>query len=151
MYVVRRAIKVKLGLPPKPSDGELTGISEYISWYTARVSSGHPLYAVLGELHTFYKVARNVGSHHRGLDWKPESDEVTLTDDSTVLTMPLYEFQQKYRHIIYVCELGLRGILSAFCERERGDASNWLVKEYGKTFPEDFPEGEPGTVRFYLA
>lgn len=149
MYVVRRAIKVKLGLPPKPSDDELTGISEYISWYTARMSRGHPLYPVLGELHTFYKVARNVGSHHRGLEWKPESDEVILADDSTVLPMPLYEFQQKYRHIIYVCELGLRGILSAFCERERGDVSNWLVKEYVKTFPEDFPEGEPGTMRFY--
>jgi len=124
MYVVRRAIKVKLGLPPKPSDDELTGISEYISWYTARVNSGHPLYPVLGELYTFYKVARNAGSHHRGLEWKPESDEVILADNSTVLTMPLHEFQQKYRHIIYVCELGLRGILSAFCERERGNVSN---------------------------
>ncbi len=149
MYVVRRAIKVKLGLPPKPSDSELIGISEYISWYTARVSGGHPLYPVLGELHTFYKVARNVGSHHQGLEWKPESDEVVLTDDCTTLTMPLHEFQQKHRHIIYVCELGLRGILSAFCEREQGDVSNWLVKEYVKTFPEDFPEGEPGTVELY--
>jgi hypothetical protein len=151
MYVVRRAIKVKLGLSPQPSDDELTGISEYISWYTARVSSGHPLYPVLGELHSFYKIARNVGSHHRGLEWKPESDQVILADDNTVLTMPLHEFQQKYRCIIYVCELGLRGILSAFCERERGRVSNWLVREYVKTFPDDFPEGEPGTVRFYAS
>jgi len=151
MYVVRRAIKVKLGLPPKPSDDELTGISEYICWYTARATSGHPLSPVLGELRTFYKVARNAGSHHQGLEWKPESDKVILADDTTVLTMPLPEFQQKYRHIVYVCELGLRGILSAFCERERGDVSNWLVREYAKTFPEDFPEGEPGIVRSYPA
>lgn len=149
MYVVRRAIKVRLGLPPRSSDYELTNISEYISWYTARVSSKHPLYPVLGELHSFYKVARNVGSHHRGLEWKPESNEVTLTDDSTVLTMSLHEFQQKCRHIMYVCELGLRGILSAFCERERGDFSTWLVKEYAKTFPEDFAAGELGLVRSY--
>jgi hypothetical protein len=149
MYVVRRAIKSKLNLPHKPSDDELTSISKYISWYTARVSSGQPLYPVLGELQTFYKVVRNVGSHHKGLEWKPKSDEVILADDNTVLTMPFQEFQQKYRHIIYVCELGLRGILAAFCEREQGDVSNWLVKEYVKTFPEDFPEGEPGMVRFY--
>lgn len=151
MYVVRRAIKVKLGLPPGPSDDEITGISEYISWYTARVSSGHPLYPVLGELHSFYKVARNAGSHHRGLEWEPENDQVILADDSTVLVVSLHEFQQKYRYIIYVCELGLRGILAAFCERERGCVSNWLVKEYMKTFPENFPEGEPGIVRFYPA
>jgi len=149
MYVVRRAMKVKLDLPPRPSDDKLTGMSEYISWYTARVSSGHPLYPVLGQLHAFYKVARDVGSHHRGLKWKPETDEVILPDNKTVLTIPLREFQQKFRHIVYVCEIGLRGILSAFCERERGSVSNWLVKEYLKTFPEDFPEGEPGTVAFY--
>jgi len=149
MYVVRRAIKVKLGLPPEASDNELTGISNYISWYTARVSSGHPLYPVLGELHSFYKVARNVGSHHRGLEWKPESNEVVLTDDNIVLPMSAHGFQQKYRHIVYVCELGLRGILSAFCQREQGAISNSLVKEYVKTFPEDFPEGEPGVVTFY--
>nr|MBN1228645.1 hypothetical protein [Anaerolineae bacterium] len=151
MYVVRRAIKVGVGLPRKPSDDELSGISEYISWYTSQVNTLHPLYPVLGELHTFYKVARNAGSHHRGLGWKSESSQVILADETTSLMMPLYEFQQKYRHIVYVCELGLRGILSAFCERERGDASNWLVREYVKTFPEDFPKGELGSVRFYPA
>jgi len=149
MYVVRRAIKEKLGLPSKPSDDKLTGISEYISWYTARVRSEHPLYPVLGELQTFYKVARNVGSHHQGLEWKPENNMVILIDKNTTLSMPLHEFQQKHRHMVYVCELGLRGILTAFCERERGSISNWLVKEYVKTFPEDFPEGEPGAVKFY--
>lgn len=149
MYVVRRAIKVKLGLPAKRGDEELTGISNYISWYTARMGSGHPLYPVLGELHGFYKVARNVGSHHRGLEWKPENNEVVLADDNTVLRMPMWEFQQKYRHIIYLCELGLRGILSAFCEREHGAMSNSLVREYVKTFPEHFPEGEPGKVKLY--
>jgi hypothetical protein len=149
MYVVRRAIKVKLGLPAERSDKELTGISNYISWYTARVGSGHPLYPVLGELHSFYKVARNVGSHHRGLEWKPENNEVILADHNTVKRMPMWEFQQKYRYIIYLCELGLRGILSAFCEREQGAMSNSLVREYVKTFPEDFPEGELGRVKLY--
>lgn len=149
MYVVRRAIKVKLGLHARKSDDELTGISAYMSWYIRRVNSGHPLYSVLGKLRGFYKIARNVGSHHRGLRWEPDSNEVILADENTELRMPVHEFQQKYRHLIYLCELGLRGILSAFCEREQGAVSNWLVKEYAKTFPEDFPEGEQGIVRFY--
>lgn len=149
MYVVRRAIKVKLGLHARKSDDELTGISAYMSWYIRRVNTGHPLYAVLGKLRGFYKIARNVGSHHRGLRWEPDSNEVILAGENTELRMSVHEFQQKYRHLIYLCELGLRGILSAFCEREQGAVSNWLVKEYVKTFPEDFPEGEQGVVKFY--
>ena len=149
MYVVRRAIKVKLRLPAKKSDDELTGISAYMNWYEKRVNSGHPLYPVLGKLRSFYKIARNVGSHHRGLRWEPDSNEVILTDEKTELRMSVHEFQQKYRYLSNLCELGLRGILSAFCEREQGAVSNWLVKEYAKTFPEDFPQGEQGVVRFY--
>jgi hypothetical protein len=44
-----------------------------------------------------------------------------------------------------------RGILPAFCRRERGRVSNLLVHEYVKTFPHDFPEGEQGTVMLYPA
>lgn len=149
MYVVRRAIKVSLNLPPRDSDYELTGISEYISWYTAHVGKSNPLYPVLGDLPRFYKVARNVGSHHKGLKWYPENDEIILEDENIVIPVQLHVFQQKYRHLVYLCELGLRGILSAFCEIEQSNVSNTLVKEYIKSFPEDFPEGEPGVVRFY--
>jgi hypothetical protein len=149
MYVVRRAIKVSQNLSPRPSDDDLIDISSYISWYKAYVSDDHALNPVLGELDTFYKVARNVGSHHHGLEWVPESNEVVLRDRHTVLKVPVHLFQQKYRHLTYVCELGLRGILSAFCRREQGNAANQLVKSYIRTFPEDFPPGEPGRVRFY--
>ena len=40
-----------------------------------------------------------------------------------------------------MCEFGLRGILYAFCNAERGEVSDNLIHEYGKTFPENFPEG----------
>jgi hypothetical protein len=149
MYVVRRVIKINLDLPPKQSDSDLTGISEYITWYSARVDNKHPLYPVLGELQSFFKIARNVGSHHQGLKWDSDKNEVILVDNNKTLRMPTHKFQQKYRHLSYLCELGLRGILSAFCARERGEISNWLVREYVKTFPEDFPEGERGKVRPY--
>ena len=145
MYVVRRTIKTNQGLRRKKSDQDLIAISECLSWYDAHVSNTHPLYPVLGNLQPFYKVARNVGSHHRGLEWDENNDQIILRDKTTTLTMPLYEFQQKYRHMVYLCELGTRGILSAFCEREQGSVSNWLVKEYEKTFPDNFPVEEPET------
>ncbi len=149
MYVVRRSLKVSQNLSLRSSDGELTDISDYISWYKARVSDSHALYPVLGELDGFYKVARNVGSHHHGLEWVPENNEVVLRDRDTVLKVPVHLFQQKYRHLTYVCDLGLRGILSAFCQREHGGTANQLVRSYARTFPGDFPPGEPGRVRFY--
>ena len=99
MYVVRRAIKVKLGSPLKPSDDELTSISGSISWYTAKLDREHPLYPVLGKIDSFYKVARNVASHHQGLKWKSESNEVILQDNDVSLTISSHKFQQKYRHI----------------------------------------------------
>lgn len=151
LYVVRRAIKVGLGLSGSPSDSELTGISGYLSWYEARVDDQHALYPVLGNLRDFYKVVRNVGSHHQGMEWDPAHDVVILADQETLLRVNVHEFQQRYRYLIYLCELGVRGILSAFCERERGPVSNSLVREYVKTFPDDFPEGEQGVVTFYPA
>lgn len=151
MYVVRRAMKVQLGLPAAASDAELTGISELMDWYEARIDPAHGLHPVFGQLRRFYRIARNVGSHHEGIRWDPIDNEVVLPDRKLHLRVPLHEYQQKYRHLVYLCELGLRGMLSAFCERERGPVSNQLVHQYVKTFPQDFPEGEKGIVKFYPA
>jgi hypothetical protein len=144
MYVVRRAVKVRCGMPPRPMDDKLIGTSQLVTWYKKHFLSPHALHPVLGELDSFYKVARNVASHHRGLRWIPQHNQVVLEDQKTVLTMPVHQFQQKYRHILYLCELGLRGILWAFCERERGPLSEALDRDYRKTFPEGFAEGAAG-------
>jgi hypothetical protein len=150
MYVIRRAMKVTLGLPPKPSDNTLTGISDYMDWYERRVSSTHALYPIFGRLRSFYTVARNCASHHQGLTWKPESDEVVLRDRHNVVSVHVDQLMQRHRYlVVYLCDYGLRGILSAFCERERGPVAKMLVLEYCKTFPENFPAGEQARVRFY--
>jgi hypothetical protein len=149
MFVVRRAMKVRLGQHPTSGDEELRDISNYLNWYDNNVTEGHPLYPVLGELRSFYKIARNVESHPQALEWRPDTNTVVLADANNTVPMHVHEFQQRFRYLTYLCELGLRGILSAFCERERGSVANSLVKEYVKTFPDDFPEGEPGTVSFY--
>lgn len=144
MYVVRRAIKMDLGLTPKKSDEKLMGISESVNFYNHYIDSHHPLCPVLGKLYDFYRVARNAGNHHLGLKWESEKNGVVLQDlNAPPLRVPLHEFQQRYRYLVYLNEFGVRGILSAFSERERGTVSYNLAKEYVKIFPEDFPVDDP--------
>lgn len=153
MYVVRRAIKVELGLTPKKSDKKLLGMSESMTFYNDHIDNHHPLHPVFGKLYDFYRVARNAGNHHLGLIWESDKNEVVLQDSqSPPLTVPFLEFQQRYRYFVYLSEFGERGILSAFCEREQGKTTNWLVKEYEKIFPDDFPVDDPeGIVVPYTA
>lgn len=149
MFVIRRAMKITSNKPPKISDDNLSSISDYISWYSSSVSEDHPLYPVLGELGSFYKVARNVASHHQGFTWLPEKNLIILEDQSDRIEVDLTTYLQKHRYLVHLCELGVRGILAAFCEREQGPIANKLVTEYAKTFPEDWDGGEKGKVEFY--
>ena len=151
MYVVKRAMKVKQGVHPRSSDDELLQPSFYLNWFRNHADSQHPFYPVLGNqrLIEFYRVVRNVASHHRGLRWEPKTDQVVLEDRSTTLTVYIREFQQRYRYLVYLCDYGLRAILSGFCARERGAASDDLLDEYNKTFPKNFPSGEEASVRYY--
>lgn len=150
MFVVRRAIKLMDDIKISPNDNVLSGISAYLDWYESKVDSSHALYPVLRKLRPFYKVARNVTSHHDGFQWDAKNNLVVLTDENDQIKINLHEFQQNYRHLLYLCDLGIRGILSAYCGREKGPTSNELVRKYANTFPEDFPEGIPGRVKFYV-
>ncbi len=152
MYVIRRAIKEDLGLPHRRSDDELLGISESIDFYKNNINNSHPFYQILGNLYKYYRVARNVGNHFQGLKWDSENNLVILEDQSgTPLTISLHEFQKRYRYFIYFNEFGLRGILSSFSEREKGEISNDLVLKYIESFGQDFPSDDPkGEVAFYL-
>jgi len=150
MYVVRRVIKVMDNFQVSSSDEVLSGISSYLDWYESKVKKSHALYPVLHKLRPFYRVARNVASHHEGFHWDADNNMVILEDKSTKLRVHVHEFQQNYRHLLYLCDLGVRGILSAFCGRDKGELSNELARKYAKTFPENFPEGLPGRVKFYV-
>jgi hypothetical protein len=150
MYVVRRAIKVMDNIQVTSNDNVLSGISSYLDWYESKVKKSHALYPVLHKLRPFYKVARNVASHHEGFHWDSVKNIVILEDKSTKLRLHVHEFQQNYRHLLYLCDLGVRGILSAFCGRDKGELSNELARKYARTFPENFPEGLPGRVKFYM-
>ena len=139
-------MKVALGLPWKRSDDMLLSPSDYINWYIDHVDDSHPFYCVLGDGEEFYKVARNVGSHHIGLKWEPGSNIVVLQDRNNTLSIHVHKFQQWYRYLVHFCDLGVRGILAAFCEGEHGPISNKLVEEYNKTFPSDWRDGERGIL-----
>jgi hypothetical protein len=83
------------------------------------------------------------------MEWDPSSNRVILIHRGGTSPVDLYEFQQKYRYLaVYLCDYGLRGIFSAFCEREQGPTSDYLAKEYEKSFPEGFPQANKG-FRYY--
>lgn len=149
MFVVKRAIKVADNIPKKTSDNLLVGISEDMSWYERYLTKDHPLFPVLGYISSFYKPARNVANHHKGFTWVPEENIIVLEDESRVVRITSIEYVHKMRYLIYLCEFGLRGILSGFCEREHGKMSNNLVVEYNKIFTEDNENEEKVKVIFY--
>jgi hypothetical protein len=151
MFVVRRAMKVSQGIQGSSSDHRLLQPSDYVDWFECHANSHHPFQSILGNqsLIEFYKVARNVASHHYGLRWEPSTSRVILKDRAKTLSVPLKEFQQRYRYLVYLCDYSLRGIFSAFAEREKGPLSDKLLDEYNKTFPSGFPMGEQVAIRYY--
>jgi hypothetical protein len=151
MFVVRRAMQVKHGGRTKRGDDDLMQPSNSINWFRSNANNKHPFYPILGhqQLIDFYRVARNVASHHVGLKWEPKTHQVILEDREATLLVHIREFQQRYRYVVYLCDYGLRAILSAFCERERGAASDDILDEYNKTFPENFPFDEEVKLKYY--
>lgn len=151
MYVLRRVMKVRQGLRPKDSDNTLLQPADYLAWYKDHSNVQHPFHAILGNtrITDFYKAARNVASHQQGLIWQPENDTVVLPDRRKTIKTHMRDFHQRYRYLIYLSDYGLRGIFSAFCEREHGEISDRLLEKYEKTFPIDFPVGETGKIKYY--
>lgn len=151
MFVIRLVMKVSQGLHPKDSDNYLFQPSDYIQWYKDHLIIQHPLQSLLTNLKLieFYKVARNVANHHLGLNWQPESNLIILQDKKRKLKVNVREFHQNYRCLIYLCDYGLRGVFSAFCERDRSEISNQLFLQYNKTYPKNFPHDKEGLIKFY--
>ncbi|MBN2499823.1 MAG: hypothetical protein JXB38_03585 [Anaerolineales bacterium] len=141
MFVAQRAIKHTLGLKPAKSNGKLLQPSDYLDWFSKKVDESHYLFPIIGskEIQKFFKIARNVGSHHIGIKRDQDNNIVILEDRYETLELPLYQFQQRYRYLVYMIDYGTRAILSAFCEVEKGEIANKVFKEYNKTFPVEYP------------
>lgn len=148
-FVVRRALKVNWKRKSSPTDMKLLQPSDYIQWYMDNARQSHPLHHLLIEHRNFYKVARNVASHHQGLEWKAENNLVVLEDENDQISIHVDRFFQQCRYMTYFCELGVRGILTAFAEREQGSITNKLIVDFSKTFPDGWESGERGKVVLY--
>jgi hypothetical protein len=152
MFVVRRALKEASRLKPAASDSCLLEPPDYVDWFSTHVPSDVAVFEIIAgeELRSFYRIARNVASHHKGLRWLPEEDLVILEDrNKPPLRVPVHQFQQRYRYLQYFCDYGVRGILASFCGKERGELSLKVCQDYETTFPSEIPNLAPRTVKAY--
>ena len=151
MFVVRRVIKHIIGEKDTKSDNKLLQPSDYLDWYAQKCDDTHPLYPIIGdeEMQAFLKLARNVSSHHVGLQWDRIKNTVTLADRKDTLEIPIHLFQQRHRYLVYLIDYGARAILAGFCEAEHSEKSNKIYAQYEKVFPSGFPSGEGRGVKLY--
>jgi len=143
-FVIKRAMKENKGLEGSKSDKILLPPSDYIDWFVNQSNESHDLFQIVGNAtnRQFFKVARNVRGHHRGLKWDRESNLVILEDLEEKIAVHIHDFSQKHRLLDYLCTYGMRAILAAFCERDQGKAAMRIYMEYEKLFPPGFPSGE---------
>lgn len=149
MTVVKCALKLTATQGITSSDHMLRGLSEDLTFYEKYVQKEHPLFPVIGNLRVFYKVARNVENHHNNAEWNVDSNEIILLDNGSPIKVHIHEFQQKYRFLVWLYELGFRGIAYAFCEREKGELANQLVFDYLEHFPDSYSAQEHGRLILY--
>lgn len=151
MFVIRRALKVKLGKSQTLSDDELHPPSNYIDWIRGNLASGHILksHFAADKPRIFYRTARNVANHHKGLEFDPNNNMIRLVDKSTTLEIPLYEFQQRYRYLVYLVDYSVRGILYYFTNIERGYVSVKVCHDYESTFPSGLLDLTPRQIKAY--
>lgn len=150
MYVIRRAMVIKPSESEAQNYEDLKDISEILNWYENAADESHPLYPVFGELRALYRVIRNVANHPEDYVWNSNEDTIAFPiPNNKPLKINSRELTQKYRYLVHLCDLGMRGISLAFCEREQGPISNDLLRQYAKIFPENFPGGEEVIVTFY--
>jgi hypothetical protein len=151
MYVLRRGLKIILNNPPTSSDEKLLSPPNYMDWIKANLDQSHVLvsYYADDKPRNFYKFARNVASHHRALRMDWDRNFVDLEDQDETLSIPINEFQQRYRYLNYLVDYGVRGILYHFSDVERGEISFAVSNSYEKIFPDHLSGRASRVVRPY--
>ncbi len=146
MFVVKRAMKVNANLPPSEGDNKLRDVSEDLCWYDSRVGPGSALYLLTKDLRNKYRVVRNASSHPGQFAWLPHTNIVRFLESKMKqwTEFDVDEYHRLYRRLVLFCDMGIRGILSAYCQREHGDFSCQLVGQWVETFPDRYPVRFPG-------
>lgn len=122
MFVVRRAMKVRLKNRSIRGESHLLKPIDYIEWLSGHTADSHVLNQVFVKDREIYRRVRNVANHQQALEWVPDQNAVLLWNEKmdSCVEVDVDKFHQLYRYLAtYFCEFGLRGILSVYCERER--------------------------------
>lgn len=135
-YVVNRALKVQRNSKRKPKfDNHLRDPHDYLNWCEQQLEKNHILHKLFVSQRNFYKITRNVASHKFGPKWLSQSNQVHLPDRDNPNTIEnIDKFAERYRYLMYFCEIGTRGVLAIFCDRDRGAASNHIKDKYMKIY-----------------
>jgi len=145
MFVVKRAIAVHQNLHRGAAYDEVSDPAEDLCWYESRVAAGTGAYLVTAELRHRYRIIRNAASHPGQFLWVPTSNVVRFEDETgRWVEFDVDDYHRYYRRLVFFCDLGIRGILSAYCDRARDDVSYHLVKSYFAVFPDDYRSARPG-------
>lgn len=137
-YVAKRALKVQMNSKRTPADEDLLEAHQCLDWCSQKLALQHILSKSLVKYRNFYKIVRNVDSHITGPKWLPELNSVYLPDREEKPTVSITDFSKRYRYLMYFCEIGSKGILSIFCDCEKGSISNSVKDRYMKMY--DNPE-----------
>ena len=136
-FVVKRALKIKMNKTPSPGDESLSDTHQYINWCNENLENDHILRKLFVDQRRFYKLVRNVDSHVHGPKWNPGTNEVYLQDRNEQERFHIDVFSQRYRYLMYFCEIGVRGILGTFCSKEKGEKSNRVTDQYLKIYTDN--------------
>lgn len=145
MFVVKRATKLNAKIAPSEGDNELKEVSSELSWYESRVGPGSPLYLLTKDLPNVYRVVRNAASHPGQFRWLPGANVVRFFESTTNqwTEFDVDEYHRLHRRLVLFCDMAIRGVLSAYCQREHAELSYGLVQRWVETFPDRYPVAFP--------
>jgi len=136
LIVVRRALESQQRLPlgaNVPVD-----LSDDLSWWESRASAEPGLDLFVNRLRDTYKVMRNAWDHPNQWEWCPKRNTVRLREGVRKLWIEIGSdrLHRLYRRLDMFADLGIRGILSAYCERTHDPSTLGLVEASSETFPD---------------
>jgi hypothetical protein len=145
-FVAKRAVAVRDNLTRAAMFDEPSDPTDDLSWFESRVKAGTGLHLVTSELRDRYRIIRHAASHPGQFEWVAQTNVVRfqINKSGQWIEFDVDDYHRYYRRLVLFCDLGLRGILCAYCDRTRSAECYDLVQAYFASFPEDYRAGIPG-------
>lgn len=145
-FVAKRAIAVRDNLATAATSDEPRDPTDDLLWFESRVKPGTGFHLVTSELRDRYRIIRHAASHPGQFEWVAEASVVRFQvgKSSQWIEFDVDDYHRYYRRLVFFCDLGLRGVLSAYCDRTRSAKCYDLVQAYVAAFPQEYRAGIPG-------